>query len=234
MRVCEYCGKDTTEKDLSYAQKMQAHYDPGTKLGDLSGYCSKCVKKILTEHALTVTIKAIPPRYKAIEYCDILEQDEAISEAVDYCKIKKNEWLSLSGKSGNGKTMLAAVVLKELTRRYCIPGAWLNMAEFSMDLRDRIGTRQSERAYISKYFNPPLLVMDDLGAGHSDTNYATGAIYVLLNRRWEDTKRTIITTNMETKNIAERLGVPIADRILRGGSCVELKGGSFALKKGRK
>jgi DNA replication protein DnaC len=57
-----------------------------------------------------------------------------------------------------------------------------------------------------------LLVLDDLGA-EKTTEFAITTLYIIIDRRIRDAKRTIITTNLSLKEIEDKLDARIASRL---------------------
>jgi len=134
--------------------------------------------------------------------------------------------------------MLSACIFKECVRivknlvnvsddRYLR----INSNDFALEMRSSIsGKGASESALLNKYGRCDLLLFDDLGV-ERDTDYGLSNLYNLFNRRWENCKKTIITSNYSVEEIGKNLGVRLADRIVRSGDIVKMKGGSYAVKK---
>jgi len=139
--------------------------------------------------------------------------------------------VTLSGPSGNGKTLLAAGLMQRLDAAQIRieRAAWLSAAEFALEVWDARSCHSGqESATIRRYATYDLLLLDDLGA-EQEVDHARQAIYILLNRRWEDCRRTIVTTNCSLGSIAKHLRAPIADRLIRAGEFIDVPGSSWAL-----
>jgi len=225
------CKKEVGVESIVQGKALYQLKEHADQNGSMYGYCVDCVKGILGKQTVESTMAAIPPHYRNLKYSDIKGQDKAISRAKIYCEKDCSDWFILTGKSGNGKTMLSAVMAKHIAIKHCVSASWINIANFNVDLRDMMRTNESEKAYINKLVKPDLLVIDDIGAGFGESNYFTGTIYALLNNRGDMDKRTIITTNMTITDMADRLGTQIADRVIRSGEVVEMHGGSYSMRR---
>lgn len=149
--------------------------------------------------------------------------------------------LTLTGTSGNGKTLLARMVIGELdvspwgTVREVKPkieGG--HKTEFDVrffDLRtisDRMkgGDWDLDQAMIS----PQLAILDDLGADYDPKKIFAGKIdKVLRNRRG---RWTIITSNLELEQIRQQLDTRIASWLIRDeNKLANIRAGDYALRK---
>ena len=81
---------------------------------------------------------------------------------------------------------------------------------------------RTEEYIIQEISRVPLLVLDDLAA-EKVSDYSVSTLYIILNRRGEQDKPTIITSNLSIKEIAETMGDRIANRLVRYGKVVTLK-----------
>ena len=144
-------------------------------------------------------------------------------------------FLVLLGTKGIGKTVAACVALMEIIRRELDvpmasgggnnarrPGLFVTAMEFNrMSLFDR-----SANGWFEKLLDTPGLVIDDLGA-EMQTDMVRGLIYELLNTRYNRTRRTIITSNLDKRTLAERYGERVTDRLRERGLSGEFTGQSL-------
>jgi len=183
-----------------------------------------------------LTHRIIPTRYKKARFLKIQGEAVAVDMAKDCVKDGKTS-LFITGKSGCGKTMLAAATamawaFKNAAITYDKPPIWVNVNEFCFEMREAIKEGR-ESDVMNHYARTPLLIFDDIGV-QQDTDYSLSNIYLLLNRRWESEKVSIITSNDTLEVIGQKMGVRVADRILRSCEIVKMEQGSFALRKGKK
>jgi len=121
-------------------------------------------------------------------------------------------FLLIMGTTGIGKTYLSAAILNYLeeknqnvfytTHRRLIDGIHrsIEKGKPQMDPIDRI----SDLKY---------LILDDLGSA-TCTEWQQEMILELIDRRYSNNLKTLITTNLDEKKIQEKLGARTASRIL--------------------
>jgi len=117
--------------------------------------------------------------------------------------------LLIKGRSGLGKTLLATLILRQLTGEYRNGDffAVANYINYRQNLYDD-GVEDLEEIAS----NTDLLVLDDLGSEHGALDSEGQAAYVmsrlslLLKSRFDNKKTTIITTNLDAINLKRRYG----------------------------
>jgi hypothetical protein len=139
--------------------------------------------------------------------------------------------LFLTGGRGNGKTRLAVALMREHLKKVkvtevcgttpIIPKTslpiFVAVPELLLSLRESYSRNDtSEGEIISKYTEGSLLVLDDLGAEKS-TEWSINILYIIIDRRYRDEKKTIITSNLSLDELADKLDDRIASRI--AGMC---------------
>lgn len=158
-------------------------------------------------------------------------------------------WLTLSGRSGCGKTMLAKEAFEFVKANAGIRERFKTPIEVCGEVRgyDEYAVRNVvefyEQGELSASLSAPewrnrraenafFIAVDDLGAGHN-SDFLIGKLGELLNRRMG--KWTMITTNFSQKDMAEILDTRIASRITRDGNVLrEILSGDYCLRKSRK
>jgi DNA replication protein DnaC len=157
-----------------------------------------------------------------------LEQE--VGTVQNYCRRRRiGGWLTLSGKSGCGKSMLAACGILDVAGEG-VDSHWVNVADLLVDLSRAIDARTSSSRILGPLLNAPFLVVDDLGAVRR-TDYVHDVLYALLNHREEHQRPTLITTNLTIADVARDMGSRIADRILRNGEVLSITASSWALRR---
>lgn len=100
-------------------------------------------------------------------------------------------------------------------------GAWA--AGWSMvDLNDAIRPGNDPTAY-QVACEADLLLIDDLGR-EVVSPWTLERLQGVMDRRWREGKRTIVTTNLTGEKLVARYGDPIVDRIIDGMTFVEVTG----------
>jgi DNA replication protein DnaC len=119
--------------------------------------------------------------------------------------------LMISGHAGVGKTHLAAAIARALIEAR-MDVLFLEVTKLFSDLRAAIQRGESEEGLLSRYIEVPWLVLDDLGAG-SFSDFERRVLLDLLNRRGNERRKTIVTSNLELSEIAEKLDERVASRL---------------------
>jgi DNA replication protein DnaC len=119
--------------------------------------------------------------------------------------------LLISGAAGVGKTHLAVAITRVLIEQKA-DVFFIETARIFSELRERMRRDESEEALLMRYVYVPWLVLDDLGAG-SFSDFERRVTLDLLNRRGNEGRKTIVTSNLELKAISEVLDERIASRL---------------------
>jgi DNA replication protein DnaC len=122
--------------------------------------------------------------------------------------------LLFSGGTGLGKTFLSACIARTVANNgYSV--AYESAAHLFSNLeRAKFGGDEEQRQNVLKYTACDLLLIDDLGT-EMGGQFTTSALYTLVNDRILAGKPTIISTNLNTEELARRYSPQIASR-LRG------------------
>lgn len=117
----------------------------------------------------------------------------ARSLALDYPAVDRG--LLFMGGVGVGKTHLAVSILKSLTDRrfrclFCEFGSLLKQIQDSYNAV----SKTSELGVLAPIYEAEVLVLDELGAA-IPTDWVRDTMYQIINKRYNDRKLTIFTTN---------------------------------------
>ena len=160
----------------------------------------------------------------------IMEKTFQTCRKYAYTFTEKSGNLLLSGDTGLGKTFLSACIARTVADRgysvvYESAGhlfANLERAKFSGDEDARQETR--------KYSVCDLLIIDDLGT-EMPGQFVTSALYSLVNDRLLAGKPMIISTNLNTEDLARRYSSQIASRLRGSFTRVAFLGEDIRVKK---
>ena len=169
----------------------------------------------------------------------ILDENTALSMTAvinELTKERPRPGIILSGLRGNGKTSLAKAIrrmMNILDDRKCFRYIYeFFKLESQMMTASAICTeyRQENNERIRKLQTTPLLIIDDLGEEQKEVVVYGNPIYPmrqLLEYRYEEQLFTIITTNLTPKDLPERYGWRVVDRIREVYFRIAHKGGSY-------
>jgi DNA polymerase III delta prime subunit len=111
---------------------------------------------------------------------------------------KKGYLLILAGNPGVGKSQAAAIGLSQM------PGMWLDVSQLA---RPETGSIDHQASVCG------LLVLEDPGADHSPSGYASSRLNAIVSHREAWLRPTIITTNLQPAIFRERYGDRLASRV---------------------
>ena len=161
----------------------------------------------------------IPRRYEKCSFANFISepgtsQDEALLQAHklarEYPAVDRG--LIFMGPAGVGKTHLAVSIIRDLTDKgfasiFCEFGSLLKEIQDSYNPI----SKSSELKVLAPVFQADVLVLDELGAT-VPTDWVRDTMYQIINRRYNDNKLTIFTTNYLDKKYKEKDQV-LEDRI---------------------
>ena len=205
-----------------------------TDFNAIADKCLKAAAEIAVERCWTeetmdklkpqkrALINGLPSAYKECSFETYKGNDKLIKDLSEL--IRKNEdSIVLRGNTGCGKTHLAIAIAKKIpTEDSKIRGSWETIPgtifttapELLLKIRSafREGSEQSEERLIDYYSGCELLILDDLGS-EKTSEFAVTTLYVIIDRRLRDCRKTIITTNMSQQEIEQTFGARIASRL---------------------
>jgi DNA replication protein DnaC len=134
--------------------------------------------------------------------------------------IVENKGIFIYGDTGTGKTHS----LHALSRDRSVVD---NFVSLLSEFRDYM-----QKGFyfdkIKEYTNQEYVFIDDIGA-EKTSEFVIEFLYVLVNKRYENMKRTVFATNLSLEDFQERYGDRIISRISEMCILVELKGGDKRL-----
>lgn len=135
----------------------------------------------------------------------------AASAAAGQCR----RGMLLMGEVGCGKTHLAAATANAVLEQggkalFLVVPEFLDQLRFSYS-RENEGLDEAE--IISRTYNVPLLILDDLGA-HNYSEWVCNKLFTIINHRYNRNLPCIITTNLEIDELDSRIGDRSTSRIL--------------------
>jgi DNA replication protein DnaC len=135
------------------------------------------------------------------------------TQTLDSTEITRTNGLLFIGGVGSGKTHVAVAVLRAVIGRG-FTGRYTNVVDLLDDLRAAFepNAPQSGQEIIDDLVRVDLLVLDDLGA-ESPTGWVHDRLYQIINRRYEENRPTIVTTNLALDELEKQVGPRITSRL---------------------
>lgn len=177
----------------------------------------------------------IPERYREAQKIDI---DDLIWSLTDPYRWGKSEGLFLHGKPGRGKSYLAAALIRARIEAIRVPEdisdasqlthgmIWVNVTDMLLEIKACFkegAAADSEEVVIGKYASVKWLTLDDIGP-EKTTDWVLQTLYTIIDRRYRDMRRTVITSNLSIPEIELKVGARIASRIAGMCEIIELRG----------
>jgi len=121
--------------------------------------------------------------------------------------------LLYQGKSGVGKTHLAVAALKELINKG-IGGMFYDFRDLLKEIQDSYNpnTHTSELKILAPIFEAEVLVLDELGAS-KPTEWVQETMTHIINKRYNEKKTTIFTSNYLDMPIGSSYDETLTDRV---------------------
>ena len=107
------------------------------------------------------------------------------------------------GPTGSGKSYQAACIMTDLAKERVTRGIWVNVPELLHKLKMSFRKNDSEDL-IGRYSETNLLCLDDLGID-SGSRWVMETLYLIINKRYEEMRTTIITSNLSLSELANQM-----------------------------
>ena len=221
-KKCEFCGKELTPEGLDY---LYANISPDAiKYERCDCYKAQAHWKNIDEEEYkierqkrfrNIINKIYKENYggrkfqeKNFENFNINSENEiAVEVAKDYTNKSKEkmqkEGLIITGKSGLGKTHLAASIANKLIEndKIVLMGRLTMLLDMIKEtFRDNT---KSENELIELYSNVDMIIIDDLGT-EKISQWALEKLYTIIENRNENRLPIIITTRFDKQGLIER------------------------------
>lgn len=154
--------------------------------------------------------KIVPIRYHNVSFeTDVSEKIKEILVN----QMKKKEGIYIYGPAGTGKTHLACALAQQILANN-IGVMFINTSEFLEKLRQEFNEIDSNKeSYLKEAMDfDGVLIIDDIGAEKA-SDWTRERLYLIINKRYEEMKPIIFTSNCDMDVLEEKLGDRIASRI---------------------
>ena len=151
----------------------------------------------------------------ALDYADNIEK---------YLDTGTNLIIEGAGKVGTGKTHLACAIAQAVMQKG-IPAKFINVVSMIAEIK--------ENFQIKNFTDVELLIIDDLGKEKS-TEWVCETVYAIINKRYEQMKPTIITTEKPMSSMTSHYddkGKAILSRIAEDFYLIRLNGSDYRTRR---
>jgi len=145
-----------------------------------------------------------------------------------YRKVGTGFTMALIGKSGVGKTQLAANVIFNICNHQKLTCRFACTMDFFLDLKASFKPQSADsaREVIEGYCAPRFLVMDEYDK-RGETYWEDQTLSYLFDRRYAAMKDTLIISNQTPEDFQQSIGLPVVSRMNESGGIIVCDWPSF-------
>lgn len=147
-------------------------------------------------------------------------QQKALSYIANY-SLENHKGLYIYGPTGAGKTHISIGILKGLIERG-FDGVFYNIVDLLDTIRATYDPQHplDEKNRLEIELNRQIFVLDDFGV-QKTSSWVQDRLYALINRRYQDCKTIIITSNMTLHDLELQVDKRLSSRIIE--MCEEIE-----------
>jgi DNA replication protein DnaC len=214
-------------------------FGTGTKLDPVKG-AIPCPCRRPDRFKKLLAAARIPPRYAKCSFNTFksapgTSQDNALLLAQNLVNdFPVDRGLLFMGPAGVGKTHLAVAIIRGLIEKG-FAGVFCEFGSLLKEIQDSYNpiSKSSELKVLAPIYQTDVLVLDELGAT-IPTDWVRDTMYQIINKRYNDQKLTIFTTNYsdargsEKEQVLEdRIGTRLRSRLYEMCKKVVMDGGDY-------
>jgi DNA replication protein DnaC len=214
-------------------------FGTGTKLDPVKG-ALPCPCRRSDRFRTLFAAARVPRRYERCSFANFnshpgTSQDNALLHAHkfanEYPAVERG--LLFMGPAGVGKTHLAVSIIRDLIEKG-FAGLFYEFGSLLKEIQDSYNpiSKSSELKVLAPVFQAHVLVLDELGAT-VPTEWVRDTMYQIINKRYNDKKLTIFTTNYSDKNkeLEERITYRLRSRLFEMCTNVVIDGEDYRRRK---
>jgi len=199
--------------------------------GYVSNKICSCLKKEMSKQL--ILLSGIDAKNFAKFGNDFSVFDESVVEEVKciYSKMKKfvddlentqKDTIIIAGDAGVGKThLLQCMCTRAIEKERLVK--YVTAFGFNQEmLKYHCAKLEEKQEIMNEYLNPEILFLDDLGTENKINNVTNEYLYLVLNERMQNHKKTVITTNLDVKQIQDSYGERIFSRLMHKKQSVKI------------
>lgn len=155
------------------------------------------------------------------------------SFAADYVKNYSRDnpkGLYIYGPTGSGKTHLAIGILKGLIEKG-FDGVFYNVVDLLDTIRATFDPTadNNPKGKLTQELDRQVILLDDFGVQKTST-WVVDRLYALINRRYQDCKTIIITSNIKAKDLLVQVEKRLVSRIVDMCQEIEINADDYRLR----
>jgi DNA replication protein DnaC len=214
-------------------------FGTGTKLDPVKG-AIPCPCRRPDRFKKLLAAARIPPRYAKCSFNTFksapgTSQDNALLLAQNLVNdFPVDRGLLFMGPAGVGKTHLAVAIIRGLIEKG-FAGVFCEFGSLLKEIQDSYNpiSKSSELKVLAPIYQTDVLVLDELGAT-IPTDWVRDTMYQIINKRYNDQKLTIFTTNYSDARgsdkeqvLEDRIGTRLRSRLYEMCKKVVMDGGDY-------
>jgi DNA replication protein DnaC len=214
-------------------------FGTGTKLDPVKG-AIPCPCRRPDRFKKVLAAARIPPRYAKCSFNTFksapgTSQDNALLLAQNLVNdFPVDRGLLFMGPAGVGKTHLAVAIIRGLIEKG-FAGVFCEFGSLLKEIQDSYNpiSKSSELKVLAPIYQTDVLVLDELGAT-IPTDWVRDTMYQIINKRYNDQKLTIFTTNYSDARgsdkeqvLEDRIGTRLRSRLYEMCKKVVMDGGDY-------
>jgi DNA replication protein DnaC len=189
--------------DSNTSEVCKDCFGTGTKVDPVKGAMVCPCQKVNRKEKLRANAR-IPPRYSRCSFETFKTEPGTLQDnALEFARTLARDYpavdrgLLFIGPAGVGKTHLAVSIILELIEKGfgCVFTEFGSLLKEIQDSYNPI-SKTSELKVLAPIYQADVLVLDELGAT-VPTDWVRDTMYQIINKRYNDNKLTIFTTNYE-------------------------------------
>lgn len=194
-----------------------------------------CVKRKLFQ--TEVLDARIPQKYQA----ETFDTFDACTPSLKACLARSRDYVAdyradcprglyIWGRTGAGKTHLAVGIVKGLMARG-FDAVFYNVVDLLDQIRATFDPQNpsAPKNRLLQDFQRQIFVLDDFGM-QKTSSWVSDRLYALINRRYQDCKTIIITSNMSLNDLVFRVDNALSSRIIDMCEEIEIKAEDYRMR----